>query len=186
MKQPTSDQIKTWAAEIRLSDRNAFNALFRSLYYPLTYFAYNYTGSYEQACDIVQDVFVSIWQDRSDIDPDQSLKSYLYRMVRNRSLNHLRDHENRMVKLDLVDLPAVSQPEYGNENNNTEELTVMFAEWIEELSDRRREAFKLSRYEGLDHDEIAEVMNLSVKTVNNHIVDALSHLRERYNNHKRS
>lgn len=186
MKQPTSEQIKTWAEGIRLSDRDSFNTLFKSLYYPLTYFAYNYTGSYDQACDIVQDVFVTIWQERSEIDPEQSLKSYLFKMVRNRSLNHLRDHENRMVKLDNVHTSVISRQDQPMDQENKDELADKFREWIEELSDRRREAFKLSRFEGLDHDEIAEVMKLSAKTVNNHIVDALSHLRERYNNHNSS
>ncbi len=195
MNQPSAEQIREWADRISRSDREAFNALFRSLYYPLTYFAYRYAQCHDQACDIVQDVFVSVWQDRNDIDPQQSLKSYLYKMVRNRALNHLRDHSDRMMELEKVHLTDSGRSLITGHDEDTvsnegtdrvEELAGNFRIWINELSDRRREAFELSRFEGLDHQEIADVMNLTVKTVNNHIVDALSHLRKRYNNHSNS
>jgi RNA polymerase sigma-70 factor, ECF subfamily len=186
MDLPTTEQIREWAEKISQSDREAFNALFRVLYYPLTYYAYRYTKSRDQACDIVQDVFVLIWQDREEIDPDQSLKSYLYKMVRNKSLNHMRDHTNRMVHLDNLsgnDAEASYPAEMEDHQTSANHLKLKFMAWIDELSDRRKEAFELSRFEGLNHDEIADVMNLSVKTVNNHIVDALSHLRKRYDSH---
>lgn len=189
MDQPKAEQIREWAEKISQSDRNAFNALFRTLYYPLSYYAYKYTKSHDQACDIVQDVFVHIWQERESIDPDQSLKSFLYKMVRNKSLNHLRDHTNRLVDLESVSLnhfKEENQSQFLNESSKADRLEMKIMEWIDELSDRRKEAFELSRFEGLDHEEIAEVMELSVKTVNNHIVDALSHLRDRYETHVNS
>jgi RNA polymerase sigma-70 factor, ECF subfamily len=189
MNQPSAEQIREWADRISRSDRQAFNALFRSLYYPLTYFAYRYTQCHDQACDIVQEVFVSVWLDRNEIDPQQSLKSYLYKLVRNRSLNHIRDHSKRMMELDIVNMADHGRTMITGNDEDTdgvEDLDGTFRIWINELSDRRREAFELSRFEGLDHNEIADVMNLSVKTVNNHIVDALSHLRKRYNNHSNS
>jgi RNA polymerase sigma-70 factor, ECF subfamily len=186
MDQPTTEQIREWAEKISQSDRDAFNALFRALYYPLTYYAFRYTKSQDQACDIVQDAFVLIWQQREEIDPGQSLKSYLYKMVRNKSLNHMRDHTNRMVNLDNLaknQLGIFKPVQMDEDQMAAERLESKFMAWIDELSDRRKEAFELSRFEGLNHDEIADVMNLSVKTVNNHIVDALSHLRKRYESH---
>ena len=186
MDQPTTEQIREWAEKISQSDRDAFNALFRALYYPLTYYAFRYTKSQDQACDIVQDAFVLIWQQREEIDPGQSLKSYLYKMVRNKSLNHMRDHTSRMVNLDNLaksELGIFKPVQMDEDQKAAERLESKFMAWIDELSDRRKEAFELSRFEGLNHDEIADVMNLSVKTVNNHIVDALSHLRKRYESH---
>jgi RNA polymerase sigma-70 factor, ECF subfamily len=186
MDQPTTEQIREWAEKISQSDRDAFNALFRALYYPLTYYAFRYTKSQDQACDIVQDAFVLIWQQRDEIDPGQSLKSYLYKMVRNKSLNHMRDHTNRMVNLDNLaknELGIFKPEQMEDQQKSADQLESKFMTWIDELSDRRKEAFELSRFEGLNHDEIADVMNLSAKTVNNHIVDALSHLRKRYDSH---
>jgi RNA polymerase sigma-70 factor, ECF subfamily len=186
MDQPTTEQIREWAEKISQSDRDAFNALFRALYYPLTYYAFRYTKSQDQACDIVQDAFVLIWQSREEIDPGQSLKSYLYKMVRNKSLNHMRDHTNRMVTWTIcpeTTLNFQTGSDGRSDQKSADRLESKFMTWIDELSDRRKEAFELSRFEGLNHDEIADVMNLSVKTVNNHIVDALSHLRKRYDSH---
>ncbi len=110
-------------------------------------------------------------------------------------MNHLRDHSDRMMELEKVHLTDSGRSLITGHDEDTvsnegtdrvEELAGNFRIWINELSDRRREAFELSRFEGLDHQEIADVMNLTVKTVNNHIVDALSHLRKRYNNHSNS
>jgi DNA-directed RNA polymerase specialized sigma24 family protein len=94
-----------------------------------------------------------------------------------------------MMELDIVNMADPGRTMITGNDEGTdgiEDLAGTFRIWINELSDRRREAFELSRFEGLDHNEIADVMNLSVKTVNNHIVDALSHLRMRYNNHSNS
>jgi RNA polymerase sigma-70 factor, ECF subfamily len=101
-------------------------------------------------------------------------------------LNHMRDHTNRMVTLDHLsgnDFEDFKPEQMEDQQKSADQLESKFMTWIDELSDRRKEAFELSRFEGLNHDEIADVMNLSAKTVNNHIVDALSHLRKRYDSH---
>ena len=64
------------------------------------------------------------------------------------------------------------------------QLEQLLLDWIEEMPDRRREAFCLSRFDGLSHEEIAEAMDLAPKTVNNHIVLALQYLRKRLNGHE--
>lgn len=181
MKQLSSEQIKIWAENIVQSDKSAYNALFREFFTPLTYFATKYTQNHAVSRDIVQDVFVTVWQGRHEIDPQRSLKSYLYKMVRNKALNYNRDHADKLVALEQVNMSLVDSFRMPVEKENSTELDKKFREWINELPDRRREAFELSRYDGLDHDEIADVMNLSVKTVNNHIVAALAHLRNCYN-----
>jgi len=180
MKQLSSEQIKIWAEKIVQSDKEAYNTLFREFFSPLVYFATKYTQNHAVSHDIVQDIFVTVWMERQDIDPHRSLKSYLFKMVRNKALNYNRDHADKLVALEQVNLSIIESFQMPAENENTSRLTEKFREWINELPDRRREAFELSRYDGLDHDEIAEVMNLSVKTVNNHIVAALSHLRDCY------
>ena len=69
------------------------------------------------------------------------------------------------------------------DQTETDELGHKFTEWIRNMPERRREVFELSRFEGLQHDEIAGVMDLSIKTVNNHMVLALNYLRECYKNY---
>ncbi len=186
MKKPTAQQIAHWAERISASDRTAFNRLFRALYPRLVRFAFQYTRQKEAADDVVQDAFVRLWQKRREIDYRHSLKAYLYKMVRNRSLNFLRDNSKEQVGLDnSIEVPDPSPPP-SSKPSDLDEKRQLLKEWIEKLPERQREALKLSRFEGLDHDEIAEVMDISPATVNNHIVAALRNLRKRYDKYKRT
>jgi len=103
--------------------------------------------------------------------------------VRNRALNAIRDRSGVDVDHELASIHSKGQPADHdlNDNENDEPtLEQLMNTWIDQLPDRQKEAFNLSRFEGLDHDEIAEVMNVSPKTVNNHIVTALRSLRDKY------
>lgn len=186
MKKPTEQQFSKWAEKIRRSDRTSFDELFRAFYPLLVRFAMRYVADRTTSKDIVQECFVSLWQTRYRIDVDRSLKSYLYIMVRNRALNVLRDGSGVQVDHEL----ASSQQSDQSSGNNTDEdeddspLKCLMSSWIDQLPDRQKEAFSLSRFEGLDHDEIADVMNVSPKTVNNHIVAALRSLRDQYEKYK--
>lgn len=183
MKQPSKEQFETWAREIRRSNRRAFDALFREVYPGMVRFAFRYLNNRAAAQDIVQDCFVALWKTRNRINENRSLKSYLYTMVRNRALNELRDHSDLYVSHDTsLYHQDTAEPDIPDEDENGE-LQSKMNQWIDELPGRQKEAFQLSRFHGLDHDEIAEVMDVSPKTVNNHIVAALSSLRSRYEKH---
>jgi RNA polymerase sigma-70 factor, ECF subfamily len=188
MNQKTEQQIKTWARKIRKSDRKAFDEFFRWGYPMLVRFAAGYTGQKSSACDVVQDAFVILWQKRSEIDPNRSLKAYLYRIVRNLCLNHLRDNSGTVVDSELVQGEGFSSDELSAESpgDDNGSLDQKFREWIHALPDRQQEAFELSRFEGLEHDEIADVMEISPKTVNNHIVSALRQLRTFYEEYQKN
>ncbi|MDX1636560.1 MAG: RNA polymerase sigma-70 factor [Balneolaceae bacterium] len=184
MKQPTDKQIESWARKISESDREAFNCFFRSMYPRLVHFAMRYLRSKAEACDIVQDAFVKLWEKRETVDPNRSVKAFIYQIVRNLALNHIRDHSDETVGLDELNESSfepghnpVPVEEYGEEID-------LIKKWIRELPDRQREAFTLSRFDGLDHDEIAGVMEISSNTVNNHIVSALDYLRKRWEDYQ--
>jgi RNA polymerase sigma-70 factor (ECF subfamily) len=130
---------------------------------------------------MVQDAFIKVWTNRQDLDPDKSLKAFMYTIVRNRSLNHLRQvktHESTVAAMPSPELSAQPGPE---ELLDAEDLRTRLLEWIGELPPKRREAFQLSRFDGLSHEEIADVMNVAPRTVTNHIMLALQHLRDRLN-----
>lgn len=184
MSKKPVEQIRIWVEKIIESDRGAFDSLFRSLYPRLVRFAYKFVKNKSVAGDIVQDAFVILWENRRDLDPQKSVKSYLYRIVRNRSLNYIRDHSSETVGLESLNGDRVKMSDNPEQNEETEQLMEMLKEWIKDLPQRQKEAFELSRFEGLDHDEIAGVMEVSSNTVNNHIVAALNHLRERYDVYK--
>lgn len=181
MKNPSEQQFSKWAEKIGRSDQRAFDDLFRAFYPVLVRFAMRYISNKTAAKDVVQECFMKLWQTRSRIDASRSLKSYLYTMVRNRALNEIRDRSGIDVNQEKAhSQQIVEDPEETELESNSGQLEEKMKQWIDELPDRQKEAFSLSRFEGLDHDEIAEVMSVSPKTVNNHIVAALSTLRDRY------
>lgn len=180
MNQSEKEQFVQWAEDIKQSDKRAFDALFRALYPKLVQFATSYTKEKSSASDIVQDTFVVLWEKRKTIDPGQSLKAYLYKIVRNRSLNYLRNQSSEIAQPDILVEEELETEQETDSKQKADELSEKFSEWIDQLPERQQEAFELSRFEGLSHDEISSVMDVSPKTVNNHIVAALSQLRILY------
>lgn len=188
MNRPSAKQIRIWVEKISESDREAFDSLFRALYPQLVMFSMRYTQNKAVASDLVQDAFLILWNKRRELELGQSTKAYLYSIVRNSSLNYIRDHSSKTVGLEEAEVEVEvdeSRLESIDEMKESEGLINLIRGWIEELPERRCEAFKLSRYEGLDHEEIAEVMDISANTVNNHIVSALEYLRERHNEYRK-
>lgn len=174
---PSEDSFTSWSRRLQSSDERAFSELFEAMHVTLLRYAWRYTGDQESARDVVQDAFLKVWQMRTDIDPERSLKALMYTMVRNLSLNH-----NRSSKHTNGELPEHELHDHtpsADQRVDAAMLDDRIRRLIDNLPPRRREAFMLSRYEGLSHEEIAQVMNLTPRTVNTHIVLALKDLRER-------
>lgn len=183
MRSDEEDSFLIWSHGLRRSDTNAFEAVFDAMYDALFRYSLYITRDREASSDITQDVFVKLWQIRDTIDPERSLKSLLYQMARNYSLNHERQRKRHAADELTEDHPASGHHPLNDEILDADELGRRLNEWIEDMPDRRREAFMLSRYEGMSHEEIATLMNLAPKTVNNHIVLALQHLRQKVEAH---
>jgi len=183
----SDNKYRAWAEGIRNSDKKAFDALFRNLYPRLVHFACGYTHDRQTASDLTQDAFVALWQNRTNINPEDSIKAYLYMTVRNKALNHLRDRGKKTVRLESIQKTALAEKPDTNpaeSNEYPQKLAERFKEWIQELPHRQQEAFTLSRYKGFDHEEIAQIMGISRHTVNNHIMTALKYLQDCYNDYK--
>ena len=98
----------------------------------------------------------------------------MYTIVRNLCLNFIRDHQSRTADLNEAGVLTIHQE---TEIDDPVDLESMLTELLEGLPERQREAFELSRFDGLTHEEIADVMDVSPRTVNNHLVAALKTLR---------
>lgn len=178
MQTVTTEQFRDWSRRLRRSDRSAYAELFRATYGALFRYAWRYTRDDDAAYDVLQETYMKLWLIREDVDPDRSLKALLYQMVRNFALNHQRYNKRHATEsLDIGFAEAVYD-EQPDDTLDTASLKATLHDWIRALPPRRREAFMLSRYEGLTHEEIARIMNLTPKTVNNHIVLALQQLRD--------
>lgn len=131
----------------------------------------------DEAEEMVQNAFLTIWEKRASLEVHTSLKSYLYRAVYNSSLNHVKHLKVQQKHEAFYRNTTTLEHENAIEQLMENELHALAQKAIEELPSQCRMVFKLSRYENLSYNEIAEQMNLSVKTVENHIIRALKALR---------
>lgn len=176
---PDAEQFRIWTIKLHGSDESAFTEMFRTMYNPLLLFALKFVPARAEAKDILQDTFVKVWDIRAQLDPDKSLKALLYMMVRNTCLNHIKAKKGVELTENITRTLEDNQPLPGESKRSADELESHIANWIQELPERQQEAFELSRFDGLNHNEIAEVMDCKPRTVNNHIVNALNTLRSK-------
>lgn len=177
-----SDRDAQWVQSVRRGDSGAFEALFLAYYERLVRFTYGYVKTRSAAEEVVQDVFLNIWAQRDRWDVQGAVRTYLYAATRNRALNRIRRSELEQSWADGVGaeetvtaiLPRVPQ---ANEQAELAELDAAIRRAIDQLPPRCRETFVLSRQHHLSYEQIAAVMEISVKTVQEQIARALRALR---------
>lgn len=158
-------------------DEQEFEQLFKTHFQGLCYFAQRYIKDKETAREIVHDAFINLWEKRDSIDLSKSVKSYLTTSIHNRCLNYLRDNKkfDREV-LTFENLSPDVAPE-GLDNMISGELESKINEAIAELPEKCREVFMLNRFENLKYQEVADKLQISVKTVEAQMSKALAVLR---------
>ncbi len=169
--------IRLWQ-RIRQGGGNlqAFRELFDRYYAPLCRFAAYWLRDRGAAEEIVLDVFTHLWQHAAELRIDLSVRAYLFRAVRNRSLNRLRDDRLRNIPFDELEPLLADNP---NHRIETEDLMRLVAEAVADLPLRCREVYLKSREEELSNAEIARELSISVKTVEAQITKALRRIRHR-------
>jgi len=167
-----------WTRDIVSGNAGSFEKLFNHYCQPLINFSRRYVWDKQIAENIVQDIFVRVWTTRSNLDPSKSIKSYLFTSVKNESLKHLRhlDVEQRSVEKTVQSAIEENNPDRNLEQTELEEN---IQQAISELPEKCREIFSMSRFDNLKYAEIAEVLNISVKTVETQMGRALKKMRER-------
>ncbi len=137
-----------------------------------------FVKDYNQAEDIVQDVFVKIWQTPDVFKKNENPKAYLFKAVKNSSLNFLRHIEVRQKFVTDSKLINSTIDELKEETFSDEEVNNRIHQAVNKLPEHWREAFVLSKYDNLKYYEIAEKLNISQKTVEKYMSKALMFLRE--------
>jgi len=162
--------------QIRNSEEKAFELIFRLYYKPLKQYAQNLLLNEHLCEDIVHEVFINIWQNRKELKIT-SPRNYLYTMVKNKALNQLRHDIVKQKYIEEVN--NTSSDFILDEDSNCYEISKIL-ETIYSLPEQCKKIFIMSRMHGLKHAEIAEDLNISVKTVKNQIGKALKRLREEF------
>lgn len=168
---------------IARGDQRAFTEIF-DFYQRYVYdYGRKLTKSEDQAGEIVQDVFLKIWLNREKLDEVKNFGAYLNRVVRNHSLNVIRKLAQDARSATQL---KINNPESENATDKIldyNESNRILTQAIENLSPQQRIAYTLCHMEGLKYDEAAKKMNVSSRTVQAHMHQALKHIREHFNKH---
>lgn len=151
-----------------------FEELFRGLFKPLCGFAMKFTGDSDAAKNLVHEVFIQVWEKFDALPENTNYKSYCYTAVRNKCLNYIRDKKKFVM---LENVPENQLTEI-NSTMETFELEQKIEAAIASLPEKCRMVFELNRIEGLKYAQIAERMNISIKTVEAQMSKALGVMKE--------
>ena len=163
--------------KIKHGDAKAFEALFYTHCKSLIQFANRYLQDMHLAENIVQDVFLHVWEKREKLDPSLNIKTYLYTAVKNRALKQLRHQDVRHKHEHFIkaqDLTIHSAEEQWQQQETEQEILNA----IEKLPPKCQLIFSMNRFDGLTYSEIAEVEGISIKTVETQMGRALKTLRK--------
>ena len=173
----TEEEEKRLFARARNDDASAFEKIFRSYVKELCSFAAYYVKSYDAAEDIVQNLFLLLWERRATIRIDGLLKTYLFTSVRNLSLNFLKHQSVDRKSSDTYSMLCAASSATPHEIAEYRELDILITQALEKIPERCRIVFILSRYFNMKYAEIAEILEISVKTVDAQMVKATKILR---------
>ena len=161
---------------IKIDDAQAYEKVFRDCYRPMTAYAFRFLGNLSESESIVQDVFLRLWQKRREIIITSSLQHYLFKSVKNHCINFL-EHERIKTRYQSIVIQNEADRSDYHEFFPEPDLMKRINAAIEALPPKRQEIFRLAREEGLKYREIADRLELSVKTVETQMTLALKQLR---------
>lgn len=176
MRKINAFQEQYLLSKLRMGSQEAFSFLFNTFYADLVLFCGNFIKEKENCEDIVQSVFLKLWEDRENIQIDTSLQSYLLKSVQNRCLDEIRHVDivrQYATNTNLLTLEAYNTDQYILYSDLKEHLNNA----LKELPYVCREAFELNRFDGLRYKEIAEKLGVSERTIEVRISKALGLLR---------
>ncbi|WP_010134505.1 RNA polymerase sigma factor [Ochrovirga pacifica] len=173
-KKETSHLIQ----ELEKGNEKAYLSLIEEYYQKMFVYALSLAKEQALAEDLVQNIFMKLWEQRTRLVIKDSLQSFLYKSVYNDFVNHYKKKQTS-VKLDQLYLQTLNQFTEDERSTETEDRLLWMKKAIDTLPNKCKQVFLLSKQEGLTNAEIAAYLKISIKSVEAHITNAYSILREK-------
>jgi RNA polymerase sigma-70 factor (ECF subfamily) len=168
----------TLVLQLKKGDKKAFEIIFDQYKTKLYFFALGYLHTAIEAEEVVQNAFLSLWEHRQSLDETLSVKNYLYKTIVNSVYNFLKHEAIRRKYVDYTLSHELEEDDYSQRSIYFNDLKQTIDSLIEQLPVQQQKIFKMSRWDGLSHDEIARYLGLSVRSVENHVYRALKFIKE--------
>jgi RNA polymerase sigma-70 factor (ECF subfamily) len=165
-------------ARLKTGDIASYEELYRKYYATFRVFIKGMIKDETTAEDIVQNIFMKVWINRAKLNETLSIKNYLYVLAKHEVLNHLRSKHSSLLRLKEAFAENVPDKDNTDERYNLTEMQSIVDNVIQQMPDKRRQIFKMSRDEYLSNKDIAHQLGLSVRTVDKHIELALKDIRK--------
>lgn len=177
MRVSLSSEEKELVVKLKRGDSIAFEQLYNLYKYPLAINVLRLVKSEEITQDIIQELFITIWRTRNQIDPHKSFSAYLHTIARNMVMDVFRKSLRDKKLEDILMSTSTEIYSHIEEDIFTKETKTQIDEIIDLLPPKRRMVFKLCKLEGKSYKEVSEKLNISVTTVNDHIKKANAFLK---------
>jgi len=162
---------------LKSGDKLVFEEVYRSYYIPLCYYCLRYVEKIEDSEEIVQELFLKLWEKHEELEINSSVNAYLYRAIQNYALNFLNKKKTQDKYHVIQGKQLYESHDNGLIKLEENELQAILKKAILKLPEKRRMIFELSRFDGLKYGKIASQLSISVKTVETQMTKALKYLR---------
>ncbi|MEW6702045.1 MAG: RNA polymerase sigma-70 factor [Bacteroidota bacterium] len=163
---------------IKKNDSGALRILFERYFEALCFFSFQILKTSELSEESVLDVFTNIWLKRKTIDIKTNFRTYIYKAVKNQSINYLRQEKRYSQKMESTNLHLIVSDQSADQFILQQNLENEINSLLKELPERRGLIFRMNRIDGLSYKEIAEVLSISVNTVQNQMIKAIKYIAE--------
>jgi len=160
---------ETFAENLRIDDRTVIDDIYAQYHKKIFRFSLSYLKNEEDAYDLVQDVFIKLWENRFSLKKDTNFDAFLFTIAKNSVISLFRKRITEQKYLDYLNVAATSNTQGTEEQTNYTFLKDRYDQLIDKLPPKRQAIFKLSREKGFSNKEIADIQGISEKTVEDHL-----------------
>jgi RNA polymerase sigma-70 factor (family 1) len=165
---------------LKEGDKNAFAELYNLYKKPLTANLFKLLKSEEQTLDLLQDLFLKIWENKENIDPDKSFRAFIFRVAENMVFDYYRKAARDSKMQAVIMQTSTELYSYIEEEMLIEEHADLLQAALEQMPPQRRKVFTLCKLEGKSYKQIEEIMGIGHKTINSHLYQASRFLKEHF------